>query len=128
MNRLSALALSALALSLAAPVVARNPPSPPPRMPALDLNQRLLLRCAATFALVANRQQAGEEWALAFPALSGHGREFFMRAGAQVMDETGIDTATLDRLLSAEARQLVAYDQVAEMMPVCLPLLEQSGL
>lgn len=97
-------------------------------MPALDLNQRLLLRCAATFALVANRQHAGEEWALAFPALSGRGREFFMRAGAQVMDETGIDTATLDRLLSAEARQLVAYDQVAEMMPVCLPLLEQSGL
>jgi hypothetical protein len=113
---------------LPAPLLAQEPAPAAPESARLDLDQRLLLRCAATFALVANRQQAGEDWALSFPPMATRGREFFVRASARVIDETGTDRAGLDRLLAAEARQLVEYDQIASMMPLCLPLLEESGL
>ena len=122
--------LATLALLAApAPLLAQLPaPAAPAAAVRLDLDQRLLLRCSATFALVANRQQAGEGWALAFPPMATRGREFFVLASARVIDETSIDRAGLDRLLAAEARQLVEYDQIASMMPICLPLLEEAGL
>ncbi|MFN7157444.1 MAG: hypothetical protein ACK4MR_01965, partial [Erythrobacter cryptus] len=59
--------------------------------PALAPDQRALLRCAAAFALVAEGQARGAEEALRWPALEGRGREFFVRALAQVMDEAGLD-------------------------------------
>lgn len=111
------LAASVLAI---APLAAGAQSAPP----VLDIDQRLLLRCSATFALVADRQQRGEAWARAFPPMAERGREFFVRASAQVMDETGLDRAAVGRLLAAEAEQLVAYDQIAAMMPVCLPYLD----
>jgi hypothetical protein len=44
------------------------------------------------------------------------------------MDEAGIDSATLGSLLQSEARDMVAAGELPQMMPVCLPLLDQWGL
>lgn len=118
--------LVVLAALLTSGVAAQEPaPAEPPR---LSLEQRMLLRCAASFALVANRQQAGEQWALAYPPLDERGRAFFVRSGARVMDEAALDTAALDRILAGEAQDIVANDQIPALMPICLDLLEQSGL
>lgn len=119
-------ALLLTALLLAAPLAAQEEPAAAP--PRLTLEQRMLLRCSATFAIVANRQQAGEGWAMAYPPLDQRGREFFVRAGAQVMDEALIDSMTLDQVLSSEAQDIAANGQIPALMPICLDLLEQSGL
>lgn len=122
-------ALLLLALpALAQDVAADAAPDPAPAAAPLSLEQRMLLRCSAAFALVANRQQSGEEWAQAFPPLSSRGREFFVQSGALLMDEAGIDSTALAALLESEAQSMVAADQLAQMMPICLPLLDQSGI
>ncbi len=97
-------------------VTAQTPPS-------LSLEHRMLLRCSAAFALVANRQAIGEADALAFPQLGTRGREFFVRASARVMDEAGLDRAAVAQGLEAEARDLVEHDTLAQVLPVCLALL-----
>jgi hypothetical protein len=128
MNRLL---LPLAALCLALPAAAQDLAQDPAHgavPPALNLDQRLLLRCSATFALVAFRQEAGVDWALALPPMGERGREFFVRASALVMDETGIGPDALDRLLSAEAESIVAANQIEPMMPLCMGLLEQAGL
>lgn len=117
----------ASAMCLSVPAMAQDQ-APGPALPSLDLDQRMLLRCSATFALVAFRQEAGVDWALALPPMGERGREFFVRASALLMDETGIGPDVLDRLLSAEAESLVAAGQIEPMMPLCLGLLEQAGL
>ena len=75
-----------------------------------------------------NEAVAGEPWALAYPPLGERGREFFVRSGAAVMDEAAIDSAALAQILAAEAQDIVASEQIPSLMPICLDLLEQSGL
>ena len=89
----------------------------------LSLEHRMLLRCSAAFALVAARQAAGAGDAAAFPPLAASGREYFVRASAQVMDEAGLDRAAVSSALEAEARDLVEQGTLAQVMPVCLALL-----
>ena len=89
----------------------------------LSLEHRMLLRCSAAFALVAGRQAAGEASSLAFPPLAVSGREYFVRASAQVMDEAGLDRAAVTSALETEARDLVEQGTLAQVMPVCLALL-----
>lgn len=116
-------AFPVIAFSLVcAPLAAQTTPA------ALDqrltLEQRMLVRCSAAFALVANRQQAGEEWALAYPAgLDERGREFFVRAVARVADETGAQPQDLVPLLRAQAEQLLDPELLQGVMPACLSLL-----
>lgn len=110
---------AALALS-PAPALAQQPA-------ALSLDHRMLLRCSAAFALVANRQAEGDEAALAFPAMAGQGRAFFVRAAAQVMDEAGLDRAAITAALEAEARELAGGDTLALVMPACLALLPPAA-
>lgn len=117
----------AAALLLAVPATAQDA-VPEAALPALSLDQRMLLRCSATFALVAFRQEAGVDWALDLPPMGTRGREFFVRASALLMDEAGIGPEALDRLLSREAESIVAANQIEAMMPICLNLLDQSGL
>ena len=95
---------------------------------SISLEQRMLLRCSAAFALVSNRQEGGEDWALEYPPLAQSGQEFFVRSAARVMDEAQIDAAQLDNLLREEAGQLLDDDLLEQIMPVCLRLLDQSGL
>lgn len=94
----------------------------------LSLEQQTSLRCAAAFALVASQQQAGLAEALSLPPLQERGREFFVRYSAQLMDETGMNRAQVAGLLTSEAQKLLAEDNVEQIMPACLMLLDASGL
>ena len=100
----------------------------PQAQPEVTLEQRMLLRCSAAFALIARQQQAGDKAALAWPDLTGRGSEYFVRASARVMDETGIGREGIAQVLAAEAQDLVRTDTLATVMPPCLLSLEASGL
>lgn len=114
MNRFT-IALAALAM----PVLA-NAQVPTPQ---LTLDQRMLLRCSAAFAMVAHGQQTGSAEALRYPDVSQRGREFFVRASAQVMEETGFGREQIAAALSAEAQDLRDNDTLGDVMPVCLGML-----
>jgi hypothetical protein len=111
------------ALALAAPVAAQTTAPKP-----LTLEHRMLLRCSAAFAIVANRQAAGDAAALAWPPLKERGSEFFVRSSARVMDEAHLDRAALAEALAAEARSLAEGDALARIMPACLSALDGAGL
>mgnify|MGYP001552059504 CR=1 FL=1 len=125
MNR--ALTVVALALA-AAPAAAQQPPAANSSTPQLTDEQRTLLHCSATFALVSGRQHAGDRAALAFPDISQRGREYFVRALVQLMDDAGLDRATIVKLVQAEAARLEKSPELLEGMPACLASLEASKL
>ncbi|MWV28897.1 hypothetical protein [Aurantiacibacter rhizosphaerae] len=114
---------TALAL-LAAPVMAipaiAAAQTPPPQ---LNLDQRMLLRCSAAFAMISFGQENGNAEAMQYPTMEKRGREFFVRASARVMDEAGLDRSQIEAALSAEAQDLVDTNTLEEVMPACLTLL-----
>lgn len=112
--------------SLLAAVLALQGTSAAPVVLAPD--QRALLRCAAAFALVAEGQARGAEDARRWPALAGRGREFFVRALAQVMDQTGLGREAIAAHTRAEARALSEAGEVDRIMPSCLTMLGAAGL
>lgn len=116
-----ALFVAALALQ-AAPAPAPSSP------PVLSQENRALLRCAAAFAVTATAQANGDPAAQQWPALGTRGREFFVRALAQLMDATGLDRAGIAQLASKEAQALTATGDVDKVMPSCLIMLESTGL
>jgi hypothetical protein len=115
-------------LLAAALALQSSPEAAPPEPAPLAQEDRALLRCAAAFALVARGQAEGEPAAKAWPDLATRGREFFVRALAQIMDTTDRDRAAIAALASAEAEALVAGDELPKVMPACLLMLEASGL
>jgi hypothetical protein len=112
---LTSLLAAALALQSAAP-------------PALSQEDRALLRCAAAFAVVSNRQTNGDRGAQQWPVLGTRGREFFVRAMAQLMDTSGLDRDGITALVSTETKTMVAKGEVDQVMPTCLSMLEASGI
>ncbi len=92
-------------------------------VPQLSLDHRMLVRCSAAFAIVATGQGNGNSEAMRYPDMGEHGREFFVRASAQVMDEAGLDRSQIEAALSAEAQDLRDNGTIDEVMPVCLSLL-----
>lgn len=113
---------AALALALmATPALAVAQSSTP--APQLSLDHRMLVRCSAAFALVANGQENGDAEALRYPALRESGRDFFVRASARVMQDAGLDRAQIAAALSAEAQDLRESGTLDQVMPVCLALL-----
>ena len=86
------------------------------------------LRCAAAFALVAQGQATGDAAAKAWPDLSMRGREFFVRAMARLMDETGRDRTGIAALVNAEAQALTTSGELQKVMPSCLLMLEAAQL
>ena len=119
-----ALFVAALALQ-AAPAPA---PAPTAASPVMSQENRALLRCAAAFAVTANAQASGDPAAQQWPELGTRGREFFVRAMAQLMDATGLDRAGIAQLASKEAQALTATGDVAKVMPSCLIMLESAGV
>ena len=80
-------AFIAAALALASvPALAQRPVPPSGAVPQLTEDQRTLLHCSATFALVSGRQHAGDKEALAFPDITARGREYFVCALVELMD------------------------------------------
>lgn len=116
------------AIPAAAQQVAPLPPAAPTPAPALSLEQRMLLRCSAAFALVAHGQAVGDPAALAWPAMGERGREFFVRASARLIDEASLDRAALTAVMVQEAQGLGDGDALTTAMPPCLSALEASGL
>jgi hypothetical protein len=121
--------LIAVALALATtPAVAQRPVPPSPAVPQLTGEQLTLLHCSATFALVSGRQHAGDKAALAQPDVTQRGREYFVRALVQLMDEAHLDHDTVTRLVQAEATRLQDSPDLFKEMPACLASLQASGL
>lgn len=126
-------ALILASLCLAAPAAAQQPR---PEAAPMSLEQTMLLRCSAVFALVAGDQQRGVQAALAYPPLAERGREFFVRAGARLMDERHLSREQLEAAMRAEVAAL--QDSSAKsadparfidgVMQPCLGALEVSGL
>ena len=114
-----------LITSLAAALALQAPPAAPA---PVTQEQRALLRCSAAFALVANGQAAGDSEAKQWPPLATRGREFFVRALAQLMDETAMGREGIAAQAAAEARALQDKGEVAKIMPSCLLMLEGSGV
>lgn len=107
---------------------AAEPVPPPPEAAQLAPAQQGALRCSAAFALVAERQRQGEEAALAYPPLGERGREFFVQAGARLMDEAGLTRETIAARMREQADTILAEGSLDAIMPPCLLLLEASGL
>ncbi|MEL7690857.1 hypothetical protein [Citromicrobium bathyomarinum] len=97
---------------------------------AMPLNaaQQGALRCSAAFALVAEKQKQGDPAALEYPPLGERGREFFVRSGAQLMDQAGMTRETLAAHLRREVDAIRADGSLEQIMPPCLLLLDASGL
>jgi hypothetical protein len=113
----------AAVLALAAsPALAQQPAH------QLTAEQQTLLHCSATLALVSGRQHAGDKEALAFPDITARGREYFVRALVQLMDEAGLDHDTVARLVQAEAARLQDSPGLLAGMPACLASLDASKL
>jgi hypothetical protein len=94
----------------------------------LPANQQGAIRCSAAFALIAERQRLGDEAALQYPPLGERGREFFVRASAQVMDESKLDREAIAAQLNAQAVSIIEEGSLEQIMPPCLMLLEASGI
>lgn len=119
MNRI--LTPVALLAALAGPAAIAQP------APQLSLEHRTALRCSAAFAIVATLQERGA--AKEYPPLGERGREFFVRASAQVMEEAGMDRAAVAAQLQSEAQDLAGNAAKLEaVMPACLLLLDSSGI
>ena len=116
--------VAALALIVASPAVAQQARP----APQLTDDQRTLLHCAATFALVSGRQHAKDPQALAFPDVTQRGREYFVRALVELMDEAGLDHDAVTALVTEEAAGLQDPAVLYKQMPACLASLKASGL
>ena len=58
--------------------------------PQLNLEQKTLVRCSAAFALAANLQESGDRSLGEVRELRARGQEYFVRAMASLMDQTGL--------------------------------------
>lgn len=120
------MALFALALLAFQPAVQAQPASPPPR---LSLEQETAVRCGAAFAIVASEQARGSALVRAWPPLGPRGREFFVRTGARLMDETGATRPQVQALFGNAASALRAEPanlpgRLESLRQPCLTLLD----
>lgn len=117
------------AVLLAAPAFAADEPQ-------LDLEQKTMLRCSAVFALIAHDQQRGDKDALAWPALSERGKEYFVQASHRLIEAHKLTEAQVDALYRAEIKRLMNESATSEdpknfvksIMQPCLLSLDASGI
>jgi len=132
MNFRHSLTIAAAAALVCGPIHAEAPV----QLPELSLDQATLLRCSAVFAIVASEQERRVPRALAYPALQQRGKEYFVQASAQLMDELPASQETISALLRREVGHLQAESGKAEnpdaaldaVMQPCLMSLGASGL
>ena len=130
MNRFPVIA--ALAALVATPLAAQPAPAVPPKLPELNAEQKAQLTCSAVFAIVASDQARGEEAALRFPPLKVRGREYFVRFGAQTIDQTGASRDAVKVLLEGEVERLQTLaaalgdpqGTLSRTLQPCLPRLD----
>jgi len=95
---------------------------------ALSVENTTIVRCSAAFALIAQKQVEGDPSATQWPPLGERGREFFVRALADLMDDTGFGREQIARLVQDEARRLQGSAELDQIMPACLLMLDGSGI
>lgn len=108
--------------------------TPLPPEPSLTLEHQTALRCSAMFAIVAADQSRGAKWALAYPPLQLRGREYFVRTGVRLLDDSGLNRTEVQALFQREAATLRSdmartgdpAAVLAGTMPLCLELLETT--
>ncbi len=122
--------LAALLAAASAPLSAQNnaPIDQVSVQDGLSLQDKALVRCSAAFAMVSHGQANGNEAALKWPVLDERGKEFFVRALADVMDRTGKSREEISQLVSAQAQQLWDQGTLDQVMPGCLLMLETSDI
>lgn len=124
--------IAALGALIAAPLSAQTAPAAPPSLPELDAEQKARLTCSAVFAIIASDQARGYEGALAYPPLKVRGREYFVRFGAQTIDQTGASRDAVKILLEGEVERLQKLaaatgdpqGTLARTIGPCLPRLD----
>jgi hypothetical protein len=107
-----------------------------PAQAPIDPGDAILLRCSAAFAIVAGDQARGLPAAKAYPPLAERGKEFFVRASTQLMDELHLTREQVQALLQQQVAQLqqgsaAAKDRAAyldQVMQPCLEELDGAGL
>ena len=117
------------ALALAVPAAAQD-------AKPLTLEQTMLLRCSAMFAVVAKEQERGVPAAGAYPPMQQRGKEYFVRAGARLMDELGLTPQQFAARVSVQVDALASEARgapdskvyLAGVMQACLAALDASGL
>ena len=115
---------------LASPLSAQTP------APQLNLEQKTLLRCSAAFAIIAREQSQGVQSALAYPPLAARGKEYFVQAGAALIEAHQLTHEQVEALYKAEIQNLLnesssAKDPgkfVSSLMQPCLLSLDASGI
>ena len=125
---LSLIAAAALTLPLAPGAAQTAPATSAAPAPALSLEQQMTLRCAAAFAVVSYGQGNGNADALRYPDLGVTGREYFVRALARLMDDTGMTREQVAQQVRAEAQRLWDDKAIDTIMPSCLSAMELSGI
>lgn len=123
--------LPLLALGLVAvPAAAQPVPA------AMTLEQQMMVRCSAVFAVVAGEQARGMASTRAYPPMAERGKEFFVRSSARLMDELRLTREQVQEVMSNEAKTLQARSKEASdpaayldaVMKPCLSALDASGL
>ena len=127
-------AIAALAMMAAAPLSAQavRPPDASLKLPELDADQKARMTCSAVFAILASEQARGNAAALAYPPLKVRGREYFVRFGAQTIDQTGATREAVKVLLESEVERLQKLaaatgdpqGTLARTIAPCLPRLD----
>lgn len=77
-------------------------------LPRLNLEQETAVRCSAAFAIISSEQARGTPLAAGWPPLGSRGREYFVRTGARLMDETGATRPQVQALFARSAADLRA--------------------
>ncbi len=117
---LAPLALSFMQVASAAPAAP---------LPDLTLEQSGARRGWVAVGGVHNAHPAGGGGAARDTRMAQRGQEFFVRTTARLMDELGADRRTIMGLVMREHAALAETpEQLDEVMPACLMLLDAAGL
>lgn len=115
-------------LAVVAAFALATDPVPAASAPALSAAQAGTLRCGVAFAIGAKLQAEKSPVAIGWPPLALRGREFFVRAMAQVMDETGASRDALTAVAMANVPALRDPAVLDRAVTGCLPLLKAAGV
>lgn len=112
--------------------LASKPPVSLTSFDQLPIEEAATARCGVAFAVVGRWQREGGPRGANYPDMAtGGGREFFVRAMANLMDTRELDRVAVERLIVREVAMLDSdegSDRVEAMMPACLLMKQSAGL
>lgn len=98
----------------------------------LPIEEAASARCGVAFAVVGRWQRDGNPRGASYPNMeTDGGREFFVRAIANLMESRGLARDDVARMIVREVAALDSdegSDRVDAMMPACLLMKQSAGL